>query len=298
MPAIISDHHVVTPPTRDEALRFLAAHRDEGWVPLAGGTDLMVGLYRDRNPPGRRWLNLWELRPELAAIGREGELIRVGGLATMTELRRSSLLRAACPLIAQAASVVGAIQIQNRATVAGNIVTASPAGDTLPVWLALDAEIELHSVGGVRRLPYARFMTGYRRTVREPDELLTAVLFQPPGSGTVRLLFRKVGTRAAQAISKVAFAGIATLDEYGRYRDIRLAFGSMGPTPLRAGVAERFVAGSHPDADLGRRAAELLSQDLRPIDDLRSTADYRMRVARNLVREFVGGGLGEVGLVR
>ena len=108
MPAIVSDHHVITPQTRDEALRFLAAHRDEGWMPLAGGTDLMVGLYRDRNPQGRRWLNLWGLRPELAAIGREGDLLRVGGLATMTELRRSSLLRAACPLIAQAASVVGA----------------------------------------------------------------------------------------------------------------------------------------------------------------------------------------------
>jgi CO/xanthine dehydrogenase FAD-binding subunit len=231
----------------------------------------------------------------LAAIGREGDLLRVGGLATMTELRRSSLLRAACPLIAQAASVVGAIQIQNRATVAGNIVNASPAGDTLPVWLALDAAIELHSVRGVRRLPYARFMAGYRRTAREPDELLTAVLFQRPGSGTVRLLYRKIGTRAAQAISKVVFAGIASLDESGLYRDVRLAFGSMGPTPLRAGAAERFVIAAHPEADLGRRAAELLPQDLCPIDDLRSTADYRMRVARNLVREFVGGHLGEVG---
>lgn len=292
MPAIISDHLVQTPVSLDEALRFLADRQGEGWRPVAGGTDVMVGIYRDRMD-GNRWLNLSKLRRQLAGIGREDDLIRIGALTTMTELRTSRLLETVCPLIGQAAGVVGAVQVQGRATVGGNIVNGSPAGDTLPVWLALDAEIELSSIRGRRRVPHRQFMIGYRRTVLEPDELLTAVLLRPRKDELQRLYFRKIAPRAAQGISKVAFAAIAGLRD-GRYHDVRLAFGSMGATTLRAPLAERLVEGEVPSLFLGEQAAETLCRDLTPIDDQRSTADYRLRVARNLVREFVAGNLGDL----
>jgi CO/xanthine dehydrogenase FAD-binding subunit len=209
----------------------------------------------------------------------------------MTELSRSTICAAACPMIGEAARTVGAVQIQNRATVAGNIVNASPAGDTLPVWLALEAEIELASQEGVRRIPYSEFMTGYRTTVRRDDELLTAVLFEPMKPGT-RYLFRKVGTRAAQAISKVVLAALSRTAGNGAYGEVRLAFGSMAEVPKRASGAERAATGQHASIELGRIAASRISEDLSPIDDVRSIASYRMSVGRNLVGEFLAGRLG------
>jgi CO/xanthine dehydrogenase FAD-binding subunit len=232
------------------------------------------------------------VRAELSAVRREGELVRVGGCATMSELRRSELLARACPLIAEAAATVGAAQIQNRATVAGNIVNASPAGDTLPVWLVLDAEVELVSSTGTRRVPYSRFTTAYRTTERRADELVSAVLFRPLPAERTRILFRKVGTRAAQAISKVVFAAVARTAPDGRYDDVRLAFGSMAAVPVRASSAEDAAKGRPADPQTGRAAAAKLAAHLSPIDDVRSTADYRWRVARNLVREFLAGRLG------
>lgn len=289
MPAIISDQRVYTAVDLDDALQFLAAHGAEGWRPLAGGTDVMVAVYRDRKG-GKGWLNLARLRPHLAGIRRDGELVCIGALATMSDLRKSSLLKQACPLIGQAAASVGAVQVQTRATVGGNIVNGSPAGDTLPVWLALEAELELASASGRRIVPYSRFMTGYRCSVLQPDELVVAVRFHPRGNATLRHYFRKVAPRAAQGISKVVFAAIAELDN-GRFRDVRLAFGSMGPTPLRAASAERCAEGEPPSLELGERAAKMLAEDVSPIDDARSTADYRLRVAQNLVREFLAGNL-------
>jgi CO/xanthine dehydrogenase FAD-binding subunit len=275
----------------DDALAFLAAHASEGWRPVAGGTDVMVARNYGKEPTSR-WLDLSPVRPELAGIRFEGERVRVGGCATMTELRRSELLAGSCPLIAEAAATVGAVQIQNRATVAGNIVNASPAGDTLPVWLALDAEVELVSASGTRRVPYASLTTAYRTTLRRPDELVSAVLFRPLPVERTRILFRKIGTRAAQAISKVVLAAVARTAADGCYDDVRLAFGSMAAVPVRASAAEDAARGRPVDPQTGRAAAAKLAAHLAPIDDVRSTADYRMRVARNLVREFLAGRLG------
>lgn len=290
MPPIISEQQVFSPVDLESALRFLAERRDEGWRPLAGGTDVMVGLYRDR-VGGNRWLNLSRLRPQLAGIRGEDELIRIGALTTMTELRASSLLREVCPLIGEAAAAVGAVQIQNRATVGGNIINSSPAGDTLPVWLALDAELELVSARGVRRVPYGQFAIGYRRTLLEPDELLAAIWIRARRDNATRMYFRKVAPRAAQGLSKLVFAAIAEV-RAGVYRQVRLAFGCAGPTPLRARRAEQLAEGASPSQSLGQEVAELLTRDLAPIDDARSTADYRLRVAKNLVREFIAGELG------
>ncbi len=284
-----------TPATLADALAFLAdssGAAGEAWTPIAGGTDVMVALEAGIETR-TRWLDLSRLHDELAGIEGDGGQVRIGALATMTDLRHSEILGRTFPLVAQAASTVGAVQIQNRATVAGNLVNASPAGDTLPVWLVLDAEVELASAAGTRRVPYRDFTTSYRTTVRRPDELVTAVLFAPPpGAHTTHLLFRKVGTRAAQAISKVVFAGMTHVDDRGRFVDVRLAFGSMAPTPVRAAAAEAITIGVEPGSVAGRAAAAALSEDLSPIDDVRSTADYRMRVAENLVREFLAGNLG------
>jgi CO/xanthine dehydrogenase FAD-binding subunit len=291
--APLSAHRVRSPGSLQEALAFLAAHADEGWRPVAGGTDIMVELDHGK-APDTRWLDLRPLRGELGGIARAGDgRVRIGGSTTMTELRRSPLLQTACPLIAQAAATVGAVQIQNRATVAGNIANASPAGDTLPVWLALDADVELVSAAGRRLVPYRDFTPEYRRTVRRPDELIAAVLFAPLPRDRTRVLFRKVGTRAAQAISKVVLAAVLRTGADGTYRDVRLAFGSMAPVPRRAAAAERAATGMPPSPAAGAAAAAALGQDLAPIDDVRSTAEYRRRVAANLVRELLAGALGE-----
>ncbi|MHC4876231.1 MAG: FAD binding domain-containing protein [Planctomycetota bacterium] len=292
MTAMISEQQVHTPQSLAEALLFLAGRRDEGWRPLAGGTDLMVGLYRDRTG-GDRWLNLSRLNSELGGIRRDADVIRIGASTTMTQLRRSALLQDVCPLIGQAAASVGAVQIQNRATVGGNIANSSPAGDTLPVWLALDAEIELQSASSIRRMAYADFLQGYRRTALQPDELLTAVLFQPRLDHELRWYFRKVATRRAQGISKLVFTGLTDVVD-GHLQHVRLAFGCTGPATLRAHTAEQAADGRVMTIETGIHAAEKLSDDLSPIDDHRSTADYRSRVARNLVREFLAGNLKEV----
>jgi CO/xanthine dehydrogenase FAD-binding subunit len=288
---IVSHHESVTPDTLAEALEFLAESASEGWEPFAGGTDVMVDVNYGRERRSK-WVDLSRVAREISGIETDADVIRVGGAATMTELRRSELLREAAPMIASAAATVGALQIQNRATIAGNIVNASPAGDTLPVWLALDAEIELASAGGTRLVPYREFTVDYRTTVRRPDELVTAVRFRPLASGT-RVLFRKVGTRAAQAISKVVLAAATHTDERGDYRDVRLAFGSMGPVPGRAASAEAAAIGESPSGATGAKAAARVPDDFAPIDDVRSTAEYRLRVAQGLVREFLAGRLGE-----
>ncbi|MFM7071712.1 MAG: FAD binding domain-containing protein, partial [Planctomycetota bacterium] len=290
MPAIVSGLRVYTPATVAEAVAFLAEHHGEGWRPLAGGTDVMMGLYRDRRG-GVRWLNVSRLRSDWGRIAWEGDELRIGALATMAELRESTVALLAHPLIGEAASVVGAVQIQNRATVGGNIANGSPAGDTLPVWLALDAELELASLRGVRRVAYERFMVGYRHSVMEPDEFLTAVVIQRPQPGPHWYLFRKVAPRAAQGISKVVFAATGQItgshgtDESPAdlvWNGVRMAWGSMGPVTKRSYAAEKCAEGSRPSPELGREAAAFLENDLSPIDDARSTAAYRIAVARNL----------------
>jgi xanthine dehydrogenase small subunit len=302
MPAIVSNLLVRTPATVAEAVAFLAEHAGEGWRPLAGGTDVMMGLYRDRRG-GNRWLNIARLRPELGRVEWDGDELRIGALATMADLRESAVARAAHPLIAEAASAVGAAQIQNRATVGGNIANGSPAGDTLPVWLALDAEIELTSHRNARRVAFERFMTGYRQSVMAADELLTAVVIPRPRPGLHWHLFRKVAPRAAQGISKVVFAATGSIEASdslredespatGVWRGVRLALGSMGPVTKRAYAAERSAEDRELSAELGIEAAAMLETDLRPIDDARSTAAYRIAVARNLTREFLSGNLG------
>ena len=268
MATALSRLALLQPRSLDEALRRL---RDEGpLVPLAGGTDLYVGFHFD-TIPGRRFLDLQGLR-ELDGVRRHGETLVIGALATYTDLIRSPLVRRRLPILAEASRWIGSPQIQNRGTLGGNIANASPAGDTLPVLAAAEATVVLRRVDGERRVPFGSFYTGYRQTVMRPDELIVAVEV-PRVEG--RQWFRKVGTRAAQAISKVVMAAV-------RAPRPRIALGSVAPTVVRVPRTEAVLAGGGTLAE----AQAVLMDEIQPIDDLRSTAAYRRRVSANLLAQF------------
>jgi len=245
--------------------------RDDGaLVPLAGATDLYVSL-NFGTLTQTRFIDLWPLQG-LRRIGLAGDVLSIGALATYTSLIRSRLVRQRVPMLVAAAREIGGIQIQNRGTIGGNIANGSPAGDTLPVLAAVNAVIVARSAADERRIPFAGFYTGYRANVLRPDELIVAVEI-PAVDGTQ--WFRKVGTRAAQAISKVVMAGVRANGTS------HVALGSVGPVVVRARETEAALARGDIDA-----AAATLEREITPIDDIRSTADYRRRVAANLLRQF------------
>jgi CO/xanthine dehydrogenase FAD-binding subunit len=248
----------------------LAIMHTEHRVPIAGATDLYVGL-NFGTVRARRFLDIWPLE-ELRGISVVNDRLVLGALVTYTAMIDSAEVRARLPMLVDAARQVGGPQIQNRGTVGGNIANGSPAGDSLPVLAAADAVVVLRSVQSERRVPLTSFYTGYRATVMRADELIVAVEV-PPVAGAQ--WFRKVGTRAAQAISKVVVAAV-------RSSAPRIAVGSVAPTVVRLGATERALAGgaSLDDAMIALRG------EVKPIDDLRSTAEYRKRVTENLVRRF------------
>ena len=248
----------------------LAILRDDRCTPIAGATDLYVALNFGTLQP-RKFLDIWSLN-ELRDISMKGTTLVIGALATYTSLIRSPLVADRLPMLVEASRQVGGPQIQNRGTLGGNVANASPAGDSLPVLAAVDAVIVLRSADEERRVAITDFYTGYRATVMRPSELIVAIEV-PPVEG--KQWFRKVGTRAAQAISKIVVAGV-------RNRVPSIAFGSVAPTVVRVPDTERALA-SGATID---EAARILSREIAPIDDLRSTAEYRMRVATNLLRRF------------
>lgn len=269
MRTAVSRLELLEPASVAEALRML---QNEGpLIPLAGATDIYAALNAG-TPMGQRFLNLWHL-DALRRITCADDVVSIGALATYASLQRSVLVRRRLPILAQAAAQVGGLQIQNRGTIGGNVAAASPAGDTLPVLAVADARVVLRSAAaGDRRVPITEFSSGPRQTVRRPDELILAIEV-PPVEGAQ--WFRKVGTRAAQAVSKVVMAGV-------RGPAPRVALGSVAPTVVRLRRTE---------AALGRGASleeaiGLLGQEISPIDDIRSTARYRAQVAANLLRRF------------
>jgi CO/xanthine dehydrogenase FAD-binding subunit len=232
----------------------------------------------------KRFLSLAKL-DDLRGIEVTADAITVGALTTYTEVRNHPVLRAELSLLCEAASQTGSIATQNRGTLGGNIVNASPAADSPPALLAYDAEVELISTRGVRWAPYHGFHTGYKKMQIASDELLRAIRM-PRGKQAWRQYYRKVGTRRAQAISKVCFAGVASM-ESGMIRDVRIALGSIAPIVLRAVKTERTLRGKQINAETIAAARKALSGDIAPIDDIRSTARYRVRVAENLMGEFL-----------
>jgi xanthine dehydrogenase small subunit len=263
----ISGLDVRSPASLSEALTIL---RDDQRTPIAGATDLYVALNFGTLEP-RRFLDIWAVE-ELRDISMNGTTLVIGALVTYTSLIRSPLVVSKLPMLVEASRQVGGPQIQNRGTLGGNVANASPAGDSLPVLAAADAVVVLRSAEAERRVPITKFYTGYRATVMRPNELIVAIEI-PPVESTQ--WFRKVGTRAAQAISKIVVAGV-------RAPVPRIAFGSVAPTVVRVPETERaLAAGATID-----EAALVLSREITPIDDLRSTAEYRLRVAANLLRRF------------
>jgi CO/xanthine dehydrogenase FAD-binding subunit len=209
----------------------------------------------------------------------------VGALVTYTDVRRSELLGRDFPMLGEAARETGGVAIQNRGTVGGNIANASPAADTPPALLDFGAEGELVSASGARLVPYAEFHTGYKQTVMRGDELIAGVRLPRPAAGA-RHFYRKVGTRRAQAISKVCFAALAEL-EGETFGEVRVALGSVAPTVLRCRRTEDVLRGGRLGVASTKAAAEELAREIAPIDDVRSTARYRLRVAQNLLKEFL-----------
>jgi CO/xanthine dehydrogenase FAD-binding subunit len=248
----------------------LAMLRDDpALVPLAGCTDLYVSV-NFGTLSSSRFLDLWALEP-LRRISMRGDVLVIGALATYTEIIRSRHVRKRLPMLVDSARQIGGPQIQNRGTIGGNIANGSPAGDSLPVLAAADAIVVLRNASAERRVPFNEYFTGYRASVRKPDELIVAVEI-PEQRGAQ--WFRKVGTRAAQAISKIVMAGV-------RAEHPRVAIGSVAPTIVRVPRTEAaLAAGTVDDAVL------VLSQEIHPIDDVRSTAEYRRTVTMNLLRRF------------
>ena len=276
---------VITPRSLDDALGALAF--GERLVPLAGGTDLMVYIEAGTQPPCT-FLNLQELSRLRPALSIGGASLTLGALTTYREVRRSSVC-VQFPMLGWAAREIGALAIQSRGTWAGNIANASPAADGVPALMAYDAEIELSSRKGSRRVPLSKFYRGYKQMDLRDDELITAIhlpLPQPGPSGWADY-YRKVGTRRFQAISKTLLAGRIRIDANRIVQDVRLIFASVAPYTLRAVHTENLVRGQYLNPDLIEEAAAAIQDEIHPIDDIRSTENYRRQVTSNLVRDFL-----------
>lgn len=277
-----SEYELVAPGSLPAVLSLLAGEPG-AWLPIAGGTDVMV-QYAAGNLPARKLVSIWNL-PELRRIKVASDEIHIGSGCTYTDLREHTVVEHEFPLLASSASWTGGIANQNRGTLGGNIVNASPAADSLPALLAYEAELILVSVRGERRLPYLDFHTGYKKTKLAPDELVRAICL-PRRFSEYFTYSRKVGARNAQAIAKVCIAALGRL-ERGLVKDIRIALGSVAPVPIRLSQAESMVTGKSIEPSLLLVAKKAAVAEIRPIDDIRSTVRYRSEVAGNLVVEFL-----------
>jgi OHCU decarboxylase len=277
-----AEFELLAPPTLPAVLSLLA-HEPGEWLPIAGGTDVMV-QYSAGKLAARKLVSIWNLS-ELRSIETTADEIQIGAGCTYTDLRAHEVITREFPLLSSSASWTGGIANQNRGTIGGNIVNSSPAADSLPALMVYHAELLLVSARGERRVPYANFHISYRKTQLAPDELIRAVCLKRQFSGYYAHA-RKVGARNAQAISKVCLAALGLLTD-GVVDDIRLAMGSVAPVPIRLSETESVIRGRSIDPQLIRLAKAAAAAEIRPIDDIRSTSRYRAAVAANLVGEFL-----------
>jgi CO/xanthine dehydrogenase FAD-binding subunit len=282
MRAYVPKYELVAPQSLTEALNLLAGEPGV-WHPLAGGTDLMV-LFEAGKLPYHKLMSIWGL-PELKGIEVHADGVTIGALTTYMEVRQHSALQSDFPLLVEAASQTGSIANQNRGTLGGNIVNGSPAADSPPALLVYGAELELISARGSRQVPYEEFHTGYKTMDLRSDELVARIRLPRP-SPALRHYFRKVGTRNAQAISKVCMAATAEMRGPVVTR-VRITLGSIAPTVVRCRRAEEVLEGCAFDPQTIARAKAEIMAEVRPIDDFRSTAAYRRQVAGNLLEEFL-----------
>src|ERR1700685_3418840 len=273
-----SEYELVAPAKVAKVLELLA--REPGvWLPVAGGTEVMV-QYGAGRLGARKLVSLWGL-PELRRIERTEQELVIGAGCTYSDLRDHPAVAQEFPLLARAASWTGSIANQNRGTLGGNIVNASPAADSLPALMVYEAELLLVSAAGTRRVPYADFHTGYKQTRLAVDEIIAAIALRPRFANYYAYS-RKVGTRNAQAIAKLCLAGLGKLT-VNKIEDVRLAIGSMAVTPLRLRRTEEVLLGQGWSPALVGEARQALETEVAPIDDIRSSAGYRLHVAGNLL---------------
>ena len=277
-----ADYELTAPGSLSAVVSLLAQAPSE-WLPIAGGTDVMV-QFASGKLAARKLVSLWNLA-ELRRIDVTPAEVIIGACCTYTDVLSHEILLREFPLLASAARWTGGIANQNRGTLGGNIVNASPAADSLPALLVYEAELILVSVRGERRIPYVDFHTGYKQTVLAPGELIRAVCLARRFTACVSYS-RKVGARNAQAISKVCVAALGRVVS-GTVEDVRIAAGSVAPTPVRLRETERAVRGKRIDDALVSQARKTAVSEIRPIDDILSTAAYRAAVTGNLVAEFL-----------
>ena len=282
MRAYLPAYDLRVPSNLDEALSLIANAPRE-WKPFAGGTDLMV-LLEAGKLAHQRFISLWHL-PELRGIAVTGNHVTLGAMMTYTQMQAHPVLQSEFPLLCQAASWTGSVAIQNRGTIGGNIANASPAADSLPALLVYEAELELVAASGSRWVDYRSFHTGYKTMALRTDELIKTIRL-PRTTGHWLQHSRKVGTRKAQAISKVCLAAIAQIED-NLIKDIRLAFGSVAPVPVRCLQTESILKHRTIDDAAINAARAALAHEITPMDDVRSTAEYRLRVAANLLADFL-----------
>jgi CO/xanthine dehydrogenase FAD-binding subunit len=275
-------HQMVAPGTLDGVLELIAEQPGQ-WTPIAGGTELMVA-YAAGRLPASKLVSLWGI-PGLRFITIHPETIVIGAGATFTDIRNHPVIAADLPLLARAATWIGSIANQSRSTIGGNLVNGSPAADSSPALLVYDAEVELIPIRGTRRIAYKDFHTGYKKNALAPDELLCAIHIRRCFSEH-RQYLRKVGTRRAMAVSKVALGATAVVSG-NIISEVRLAAASLAAYPARLYRTEDALCGRPIDPAAVNAARTALLAEVLPIDDIRSTAEYRRRVAANLLQEFL-----------
>jgi CO/xanthine dehydrogenase FAD-binding subunit len=278
----ITQYDLIAPNSLDAVLQILADSPDR-YTPIAGGTELMVALGAGRLQ-SKKLVSLWNLE-ELRFIEVTPDAVLIGAGSTFTDIRNNRVIADEFSILAQAASWTGSIANQNRGTLGGNIVNASPAADSPPALLAYDAELTLISARGSRTLPYRDFHLAYKETALEPDELLHSITISR-NLKRYKTYIRKVGTRNAQAISKVALAVLARMNK-GRIEDIRIGAASVKEYPARLSASEKSLTGKTITSESIAAARAAILAEVRPIDDIRSTAKYRATVAANLLEEFL-----------
>jgi len=282
MRAYLPEYELKPAASLTEALTLLS---DEPgvWKPFAGGTDLMV-LFEAGKLLHKKFVNIWNL-PELRGIEVTPEFVTLGALTTYTDVQANEVLQQEFPMLCQAGSETGTLAIENRGTLGGNIANASPAGDSPPALLVYDAELELVSTQGSRFVPYNGFHTGYKQMRMREDELIKSIHL-PRVSKPLLHYYRKVGTRKAQAISKICFAAVTQVDA-SEIKEIRIALGSVAPTVIRCSRTEDVLRNRKVNAETISAARLELAREISPIDDIRSTARYRLRVAQNVLEDFL-----------
>ena len=281
MKSFVPEFEIVSPKTINQALSILN-NEGKDLALLAGGTDLMV-LFHQGRVNKKKFLNLVNIQG-LRGIEVKNDFVEIGALTTFAELQRNQVLKTEFPVLVQAAQTIGSWAIQNRATLAGNIVNGSPAA----ALLIYDAKLELRSLNGSRTLEYNLFHKAYKKMDLRPDEILTKIQLPRASFENCHTYFRKVGTRSAQAISKVCFAGLLCMQQQ-KIKHIRLALGSVAPFPLRLIKTESLLLEQVLSKKLVEAAIRDLQHEISPIDDIRSTKEYRMKVARNLLEDFLVG---------